>query len=290
MNQDGTSHAPETLCGIKNEKTKLNLNMSKTINEGFSTLHSRLTPNLTETEFIKSHRASIKACLESNFDMKNFFRTGSTGNGTSISGYSDTDYFASIPANKLKDNSSSSLREVKEALQTRFPKTGIYIDSPAVVCPFGSSDAETFEIVPAHYLKQEKGNNVYDIPDGSGGWMKASPLAHNKYVTDVNIKLDYKVKPLIRFMKAWKYYCNVPISSFYLEIKTVKYAEKESSIIYSIDILNLIKQMHDSKLSAVIDPTEISGYIYPCKTEANKADALSKVSTAKTRSEKAREA
>lgn len=262
--------------------------MPKTINEGFKTLHSRLTPNLTETESIKSHRASIKTCLGNNFDMKNFFRTGSTGNGTSISGYSDTDYFASIPANKLKGNSASSLREVKETLQKRFPRTGVYVDSPAVVCPFGSSDAETFEIVPAHFLKKENETNIYHIPDGNGKWMKASPLAHNNYVTEVNKKLGYKVKPLIRFMKAWKYYCNVPISSFYLEIKTVKYAAKESSIVYSIDIKKLIKQMHDSSLSAVIDPTGISGYIYPCKSDAKKTNALSKLSTAKTRSEKAR--
>lgn len=216
--------------------------MPKTINEGFDTLHSRLTPNLTETESIKSHRESIKACLESNFGMKNFFRTGSTGNGTSISGYSDTDYFASIPGDKLKENSSVSLREVKEALQQRFPKTSIYVDSPAVVCPFGSSDAETFEIVPADYLKQENDYNIYDIPDGNGGWMKASPLAHNNYVTEVNKKLGYKVKPLIRFIKAWKYYCDVPISSFYLEILSVKYAEKESAIVYSIDVQNILKK------------------------------------------------
>ncbi len=262
--------------------------MPKTINEGFKALHKKLTPNITEAKSIMSHRASIKACLESNLDMKNFFKTGSTGNGTSISGYSDTDYFANIPGNKLKENSATSLRKIKEILQTRFPKTGVYVDSPAIVCPFGTSDAEIFEIVPAHYLNQKDGYNVYDIPDGNENWMKASPLAHNKYVTDVNKKLGNKVKPLIRFMKAWKYYCNVPISSFYLEIQTVKYAEKESSIIYSIDIKNLIKQMYDSSLSAVIDPTGISGYIYPCKSDAKKTDALSKLSTAKTRSEKAK--
>ena len=263
--------------------------MPKTINEGFSVLHSRLTPNLTETSSIISHRASIKQCLESNFGMKNFFRTGSTGNGTSISGYSDTDYFASIPPENLKNNSSTTLRQVKEALAKRFPSTGVYVDSPAVVCPFGTSDAESFEIVPAHYLKKENSHNVYDIPDGNSAWMKAGPLAHNQYVTDVNRSLSNKVKPLIRFIKAWKYYCNVPISSFYLEIRTVKFAEKESSIVYSSDIRSIIKLMYDNDLSAVVDPTGISGYIYPCKSDSKKSDALSKLNTAYSRSTKARQ-
>ena len=52
---------------LKKRKTKLNSNMPKTINEGFNVLHSRLTPNLTESAGVKSHRKSIKQCLENNF-------------------------------------------------------------------------------------------------------------------------------------------------------------------------------------------------------------------------------
>ncbi|MGB1247873.1 MAG: SMODS domain-containing nucleotidyltransferase [Chitinophagales bacterium] len=262
--------------------------MPKTIFQGFDTLHSRLTPNLTESEAVKKHRESIKKCLETNFGMTNFFKTGSSGNGTSISGYSDTDYFASIPTKNLKENSASSLRLIKEALHTRFPTTGVYVDSPAVVCPFGNLNAQTTEIVPADYIKRVDGSNVYDIPDGNSGWMKAGPTAHNKYVTAVNKKLGYKVKPLIRFIKAWKYYCNVPISSFYLEIRIVKYAEKETTIEYSYDIRKIIAQLYDNDLPAVIDPTGISGYIYPCSSASKKTEAISKLKTAKTRSENAR--
>lgn len=262
--------------------------MPKTITQGFNELHTKLTPSSVESKAVQTHRASIKSCLESNFGMKNFFRTGSTGNGTSIRGYSDTDYFASIPTDKLKKDSSVSLRELKEVLHNRFPKTGVYVDSPAVVCPFGTLKSESTEIVPADYLKQLNGSNIYDIPDGNSEWMNAGPTAHNKYVSDVNKKLGSKVKPLIRFLKAWKYYCNVPISSFYLEIKIVKYAEKETTIEYSYDIRKIIALLYDNDLPAVIDPTGISGYIHACSSEAKKKDALSKLKTAKTRSGNAR--
>lgn len=264
--------------------------MPKTIEEGFGTFHTWLTPYINETEAVKKHRISIKSCLENNFGLTDFVRTGSTGNATGISGYSDTDYFAVIPSEKLKRNSATSLTEMRIALETRFPTTRVYVDSPAVICTFGSGGVENTEIVPADYVKIVNGYKVYEIPDRNGGWMNASPLAHNTYVSSVNDKLNKKVKPLIRFLKAWKYYNNVPISSFYLEIRVAKYASNETSIIYSIDVKNILKFLLDNDLPAIIDPTGISGYIYPCSTDTKKADTISKLRTALTRAEKAKEA
>jgi hypothetical protein len=68
--------------------------MAKTISEAFDIFHQRLTPNTTEANASVSHRASLESCLKTNHKMTNFFKPGSNGNGTSISGHSDTDYFA----------------------------------------------------------------------------------------------------------------------------------------------------------------------------------------------------
>lgn len=261
--------------------------MPKTINEGFNTFLSKLTPNTTESIAAKAHRESIKQCLVSNYQMKNFFRTGSSGNGTCISGYSDTDYFASIPIENLFKDSSYTLQKIKETLATRFPLTGVKVDSPSVVCPFGKMNIETTEIVPAYFLQKTNEHNVYRMPDGNGGWMKASPLAHNAYVTEINKKHGFKVKPLIRFIKAWKYYNDVPISSFYIEIRIAKYAEKEDYIDYPQDILRVLKAFASNNLGNVIDPTGISGYIKPCSSDVKKENALSKLNTAISRAEKA---
>lgn len=120
--------------------------------------------------------------------------------------------------------------------------------------------------------------------------MKSSPSTHNAYVTKENIRLSRKLKPLIRFLKAWKYYCNVPISSFYLELRTSKWMETESSIVYEFDINTIFKKLHNCELAAIQDPKNISGYVYPCSSEVKKKDALSKLNTAKTRSQNARDA
>ncbi|MBP9702871.1 nucleotidyltransferase [Candidatus Woesebacteria bacterium] len=257
--------------------------MPRTIDEGFRDFHEKLKIVNSESEAVKSHRASIKACLENNFGMTNFFRTGSIGNGTNVNGYSDTDYFSVIPRENLSDNSITSLRKVKEALQTRFPSSNIYVDSPAVVVDFGSKASETTEIIPSDYMKTENGVNIYDIPDTYGSWMKSSPMANNKYVTQLNESLGFKVKPLIRFIKAWKFYNNVPISSFYLEMRTAKYISTQDSIIYSIDIRDVFKYLIDINLAKIIDPVGVGGYIDGLKTENAKTETLSKLNTAYTR-------
>jgi len=262
----------------------------RTVDEGFRDFLTKLTPSTTESFAAKIHRASIEACLKNNFGLKRFARIGSFGNGTSISGYSDVDYLACLPTNQLTQVSTSSLRKVRDALDIRFPNTGVRVSSPAVVVPFGASKVETTEVVPADYLRENNGYKVYDIADSAGGWMNASPDAHNAYVSYINDKHGSKVKPLIRFIKAWKCFRDVPISSFYLELHVAKYAEGEKSIVYDIDVKQVLSRLWDAQLAAMQDPMGVSGYISACKSDALREDALSKLCTAFVRAEKALEA
>jgi hypothetical protein len=264
--------------------------MARTVDEGFNTFLSWLTPTGTETENAKNHRASIEACLKSNFGLLRFFRIGSFGNGTSVSWYSDVDYIASIPRSNLKQSSTAVLQEIKNALDGRFPNTGVRVDPPAVVVPFGKDRAETTEIVPGDFIESDHGCSTYDIPDGLGGWKRANPEFHKLYIDNRDSDLKKKVKPLIRFIKAWKYYQSVPISSFYLEMYVGVYAEKEQSILYSIDVNRLFENLKSNKLAPLHDPFGISGDISPCKNESERMTALSKLDDAARRSSSARAA
>ena len=202
---------------------------------------------------------------------------------------------ASIPVESLHKNSSVSLRKLRNALVKRFPNTRVRTSSPAVIVPFGTDSRETTEITPAFYIETARlrtGSKfgVYGIPDCAGGWMKSSPDAHNFYVRSVDRNLSLKVKPLVRFIKAWKYLNNVPVSSFYLELRVAKYASKKNSILYSTDVAGIFRFLHDSELSKVRDPMGISGNISPCRTPLALRIARSRVATARTRALKAREA
>jgi hypothetical protein len=265
--------------------------MPRTLDEGFRDFLAKLTPSSYESEAAKSHRHSIEARLKLDFGyVRRFTRIGSFGNGTSISGYSDVDYLACLPTEQLTQVSTSSLTKVRNSLDARFPYTGVHVSCPAVVVPFGSTASETTEVVVADYIGDSKGYKLYDIADCAGGWMNASPDAHNDYVRSVNDKLNGKVKPLIRFIKAWKYFRDVPISSFYLELRVAKYSSGESSIIYDIDIKRILRQLADAQLADMQDPMEVSGYIPACKSDAQYKDAISKIETAAARAEKARDA
>lgn len=258
--------------------------MPRTIDEGFRDFLTKLTPSSTETDAAKSHRASIEQCLDNNFDLRRFWRIGSFGNGTSISGYSDIDYMASLGG--LTQDSNYSLQKIKNALADRFPYTSVTVRCPAVKVPFGSLAKETTEVVPGDLMSTSP-YHVYDIPDCDGGWMKTSPDAHNAYVRRVNEMHGLKVKSLIRFIKAWKYYQDVPISSFYLEMRVAKYCEGESSIFYWLDIEYFLSLVLNANLPSLQDPAGISGYIRPCSSQANFDSTLSKLKTAVTRAQNA---
>ncbi len=121
--------------------------MGKTVEEGFETLIGWLEPLTSERTKSTSHKSSVNSCLVNNFGCTNLFETGSFGNGTGVRHYSDTDYFAVIPADNLHDNSSTALRQVKEALQTTFSTTsGIAVSCPAVKIPFGTYKSEEMEV------------------------------------------------------------------------------------------------------------------------------------------------
>ena len=264
--------------------------MPRTVDEGFRDFLGKLTPSSGETAAAKKHRRSIEQCIRARFGLNRFWRTGSFGNGTSISGYSDVDYMASIPSETLKANSTTSLTELRNALAARFPNTGVRSACPAVVVPFGPDWKETTEVTPADCVATSGDYVVYNIPDCDGGWMKSSPDAHNSYVRGIDKSLSNKVKPLVRFIKAWKYFRDVPVSSFYIELRVAKYASGESLILYAIDVERVFRELQRIGLAKIQDPMGVSGYVSPSRTEAQLNDAKSKLATAASRAGKAKAA
>ena len=266
--------------------------MAKTLSEGFNSFLSRLTPLASEHEKAQRHRTSVANCMKNNFECYSFFETGSFGNKTGVRHFSDTDYFAACPAKELWTDSSTTLRKVREALEGTFWNTsGIVVKTPAILIPFGIYPSETMEVTPCTFnglIETPVGKQAYyTIPAYNGDWINSSPQAHNAYVAKHDYRLGGKLKPLIQLVKAWKFYNNVPILSFYLELRVTKYAEGESSIVYDIDLKHVIKYILKSNLASIIDPMGISGYVPPCSSDAKLSEALSKLNSGLTRAEKA---
>lgn len=262
--------------------------MAKTVPEAFNAYLTRLTPSATERSKASSHRSSIESKLEDKFGLYRMYESGSWKHGTGISGKSDVDYFISLKSSKPVLG-SSALEAVKNAMQERFPSTYIHVSRPGVVLEFGGG-YERVELIPAYPdVKLDNGAMRYDIPGVTTEWMESAPEAHLAYVNACNNKQAVKggAKELARLVKAWKYQRNVPISSFYLEMRAAQYMNSESSISYGIDLKRLFESLLGNSLADMNDPTGSTGRIQPCSSDANYKDALSKLQTATTRARNA---
>jgi len=264
--------------------------MARTVESAFTDYLACLTPTGTESEAARRHRASLRECLERSFGILDFYPCGSFGNGTSVSGFSDVDYMVCIPHEHNESSSSDLLDKVTRVLRFRFPQTGVRVDCPAVKVPFGTEAKENTEVVPGQFYGSTQGNyRIYHIADGNGHWIQTCPAAHKDYIRDLDKRLDGRMRPLVRFLKSWKYRNAVPISSFYLEMFVATYTSMQSTIIYPMDIEIMLGRLSEG-FRTVSDPLGISGSIYPCPSTTWSSVVAPQVATAYTRAQMANRA
>lgn len=265
--------------------------MVKSIDDGFTAYLQHLAPLTGENRAANSHRNSVKTCLKTRLEIGGFFHTGSFGNGTAVRRHSDVDFFAVIPRRLIGNNSAKTLSQVRTALKATFPRSRVTVRTPAVLIPFGADRREAIDVVPAVYaMRTEEGYDVFDIPDGTGGWMRSSPRAHKAYVRQLDEAHGGRVKPLVLLLKAWKIHWHVPILSFYLEMRVARYAETVRTIDYARGLERVLESMIGTdRLIALQDPKGISRYIRPCVTEKQEQRALTKARVALSRARDARQ-
>jgi hypothetical protein len=266
--------------------------MARTVSEGFEEFLKRLTPTQAQRDAGAAHRASVKGALEANLTVNNFFETGSFSHGTGVRHHSDIDALVSLGHDR-PGTSYTALTWVKDALSKRFPFTTVQIRRPAVQVQFGGG-YETWEIIPG-FLTGRGGDGVmvYDIPSPvtGGGWIDAAPKEHLAYVNECN-ETPHKgdAKDLSRLIKAWKYYRNAPVSSFYLEMRCAQHVRRQTTYIHVWDVCQVLESMEGHQLASMNDPRGASGRIYACSSDSTREDALSKLSRAAGRSRKALDA
>ena len=64
--------------------------------------------------------------------------------------------------------------------------------------------------------------------------MFTAPESHKGYVDWVDEKHSGKVKPLIRFLKAWNFKRNAGIKSFFLELWAAEHADQEAAFFMTL--------------------------------------------------------
>jgi hypothetical protein len=234
---------------------------------------SSLTPAPFDRTTVSDRRKIIEDKVTAETSSVGFIESGSWSHGTSIKGHSDVDYMSLIPESARPVLPSTALSRLRDTIAgAHWSIAGTRISSPTVKVSF--YQPPNFEIVPAYYKGEQEGIRVFRIPGPGDQWTESIPIAHNAFVDEVNDRLGKKVKTLVRLVKAWKYQQDVPVSSFYLEMRTVKYASNESCIIYDIDLRRVFAELISAEMRGMNDPLGIVPRIPATSSEANRIIAL----------------
>ncbi|MFF0533606.1 hypothetical protein ACFYT3_35230 [Nocardia amikacinitolerans] len=240
-------------------------------------LKDRVPQDWEKTE-VRQYRQRILDVLSSEFRIMNFFQTGSFQHGTAVTPYSDVDYMARIYFEDKPKSSTTILVKMRDVLKRElWEATEVYVDRPTVTLKFASV-VSSYEITPAYLLRGESDDTqVVSIPAPGGEWWEAAPKAHNKFVAEMDKKHNGDVREIARLLKAWKYENDVPISSFYLEMRAAEHG-KNHDVIWSLSTLrSIVTKLIDTNLAAMNDPTGLVSRIHACSAEYKRSASLTKL-------------
>lgn len=195
------------------------------VRQRFTTFNAELalTPDQVEDGETKHH--GVRKCLnrhyyDSSSETDNSFLIGSWGKDTRVRPPRDVDLYFVLPhsvyqkfENYSGNKQSALLQEVKGVLQATYSSTDMSGDGQVVLVKFNTIN---IEVVPVFLLT----NGRYWVPhthDG-GFYKEADPNAELASISAADIVYNLNVRRLVRMLKAWQWWCDVPIKSFYIEI------------------------------------------------------------------------
>ena len=252
--------------------------MATNIDDAFEDFASRLTTSNSETAAQAAHRIALEQCLTSSLQMTAFFMSGSFGRATNIRNYSDVDRFAVLPPQHLATPSRATLVSVNAVLRRRFVSTHMLVDPPGIRIDFADGE-ERNEIIPVFEIERRRDFRIFLMSNRGQDWIKTTPEAYANFVDTVDQAHGNRVKPLIRFVKAWKYFNDFRfISSFYLEVFTTTYAENlpppaVHRINYPVDLQKIFELLAAHKFSPLPDRFGVGEPLRACVTPFQEAFA-----------------
>lgn len=224
--------------------------MSATAHSNLESLIRAMTPDDAARTSAARHRKELEDWLAADLGIIRMRETGSWHHGTALDGFSDVDYFVTMPGVR-PGLSSTALGTLRASLSRGISGTYVSVDRPAVRLRY-FDDGPDVEITPTYYQDTDD----YDIPDPDGtGWIRSNPAVHLAYVNQAQKDTDGRAKSLIRLVKTWRAFNRVPLSCFYLEMRTAQYALGHTPIIYDWDLRGFFKSLSTHGLREMNDPT-----------------------------------
>jgi hypothetical protein len=165
--------------------------------------------------------------------------TGSYGRNTANNWVSDIDMIFEMPSwaynsynNYAGNGQSALLQAVKNSISVTYPNTSVKGDGQIVQVKF--SDGMQIEVLPG--FKQSDGSYVYANSADGGSWKTTNPVPEIEMISSGDKDTNSNLRPLCRMMRAWKYYCSVPIKGILIDTLAYRFltnwAYKDRSYLY----------------------------------------------------------
>lgn len=201
-----------------------------TVSKRFDTLIENLNLTADQAADGETKHKGVRRCLNRHYygsasDTANSRLVGSWGKSTRIRPPRDIDVLFVLPESVFHryqqrpgNKQSQLLQEVKGVLQATYTSTNMSGDGQVVVVPFLSY---AVEVVPA-FLLQSGQYWICDTNNG-GRYKETDPKAEIEKVSASNDHTNGNTRRLIRMMKRWQEYCNVPLKSFLIELLAIEF-------------------------------------------------------------------
>ncbi|HMK37657.1 MAG TPA: hypothetical protein VK463_21470 [Desulfomonilaceae bacterium] len=159
--------------------------------------------------------------------FSNSLFVGSWGKGTEIRPPRDIDLLFILPDivyyryQRVSWNRQSRLlQDVKSVLEKTYSRTQLRGDGQVVVVPF---DSYGIELVPAFALRD--GRFLICNTHSGGSYKIIDPVTEIQSIEQSNSGTSGNTRDLIRMIKRWQEYCNVPLKSFWIELLCKEFLE-----------------------------------------------------------------
>lgn len=178
----------------------------------------------------KTKIKNIIKCLNKHYrgidsDSEYHMLGGSWGKLTHVRPPRDIDLIYFLPveiytryAERTGNIQSQLLQEVKDVLASTFSQTAMRADGQVVMVGFNSY---MVEVVPAFRL--QNGQAWICDSNQSGRYKTIDPVAEIRRFDVADKKCNSNSRDLVRMLKTWQAFCNVPIPSFILECLVLEF-------------------------------------------------------------------
>lgn len=253
-----------------------------------------IQPTTAEVSDLEACRKHLVQYLAPRVDTARFLLMGSHTRGTAIAG-SDMDVLQVIRKKEVTwggslVSSNTVLSNIRSTL-AGYGRTDVRRDQVALVVSYKSG--VHIDLVPGYYSGPGVGNYpVYHIPDGRGGWLSASPEAHNAYIKAADERAGGKLKRTVQIIKYWRR-CRVneiPLNSFHLEIALASSKVCEGLKSYSQCVLDAFSELTSREARAIRDPVGVAGLISASATDTMKASVANSLANSTEHARNARRA